>query len=824
MFGAAALFASACTMEIVDPQSQPVGEPSSIVFTAGVETRTTLVPDTDGDETVNHQIHWVSGDKINIDGVEFSTTDDGAKAYFTTESAFVEDNDYVAVYPASAGKSFDEITVPWEQSAVKGNFNSAAVVSVAKTTTTSLDFKNLTSILKFQVPAAASKVTISADQPLAGTVKVDWNNGEPTWVAVDGKTSNEVTVTGSLTAGVDYYVAVLPGEKANFKVSIDGNVSRTASTVNAKRSMVMNMGILPEPIGEGIFINSSGEYEISTESGLFKFADMVKAGNTFKGKTVKLTADIEMTQDWTPIGLGGQNDPTFMGTFDGKGYTISNLTVKAAEYPAFFGRKYCGDVLNVKFDKATVTGNHYGAVIVGWTDDTNYTWDGAEEKFKIHGCEVTNSTVTLSAEYDGTEWNNGDKAGAIVGYAYSITVSNNKVSNTTITGYRDLGGIVGTARGYGEFFTTVSGNEVGENVRIVVDNSHNYKNYTAASSYNLGSVWGRNEATNGAVNDLQENPAGATLVPPVSRNLEFAEATATAVVGETFTAPRLTGTTDGVTYTSSNPSVATVDASGNVTLVAAGETTITASAPDAQALFAGSASYTLTVTYPISDYALIGSHNNWSFSNLTPLYKDGDYFVVYDMSGLDEFKIVNKTATGWTDGSLTKNVGCGEQVKASGTTHITLHDNGSNIKVASTSVKYNLKIKNDFSEITIVESEMSGSASIYSIVGSNANWDSDIVLMTTSTSNILVAKNVYFKKDVGVKIRQDRDWKYSWSCDWKGLKVNKLMTCQKGYDCNMLFADNSSDWDKYYDVYVQLSNNAPSKFIIVIAGQSAPSF
>ena len=611
MFGAAALFASACTMEIVDPQSQPVGEPSSIVFTAGVETRTTLVPDTDGDETVNHQIHWVSGDKINIDGVEFSTTDDGAKAYFTTESAFVEDNDYVAVYPASAGKSFDEITVPWEQSAVKGNFNSAAVVSVAKTTTTSLDFKNLTSILKFQVPAAASKVTISADQPLAGTVKVDWNNGEPTWVAVDGKTSNEVTVTGSLTAGVDYYVAVLPGEKANFKVSIDGNVSRTASTVNAKRSMVMNMGILPEPIGEGIFINPSGEYEISTESGLFKFADMVKAGNTFKGKTVKLTDDIEMTQNWTPIGLGGQNDPTFMGTFDGQGYTISNLTVEAAEYPAFFGRKYCGDVLNVKFDKATVTGNHYGAVIVGWTDDTNYTWDGAKEKFKIHGCEVTNSTVTLSPEYTGTKWDNGDKAGAIVGYAYSITVSNNKVSNTTITGYRDLGGVVGAAIASGECFTTVSGNEVGENVSIVVDNSHNYKNFTEAASYNLGSVWGRSDDNGGKENELQVNPAGATLVPPVSRNLKFAEATATAVVGEDCKEPVLNGTTDGVTYSSSDETVATVDANGNVTAKKAGTVTITATAPDTKTLFAGSASYTLTV----KEILYLVPNSNWTQDN-----------------------------------------------------------------------------------------------------------------------------------------------------------------------------------------------------------------
>lgn len=50
-----------------------------------------------------------------------------------------------------------------------------------------------------------------------------------------------------------------------------------------------------------------------------------------------------------------------------------------------------------------------------------------------------------------------------------------------------------------------------------------------------------------------------------------------------------------VTYTSSNESVATVDAEGNITLVAAGETTITATSEATDAFKAGEASYVLTV-------------------------------------------------------------------------------------------------------------------------------------------------------------------------------------------------------------------------------------
>lgn len=64
-----------------------------------------------------------------------------------------------------------------------------------------------------------------------------------------------------------------------------------------------------------------------------------------------------------------------------------------------------------------------------------------------------------------------------------------------------------------------------------------------------------------------------------------------------FTAPTLTKPDDlAVSYSSSNTNVATVDAStGNVTLLAAGTTTITAKSEETDTYLAGEASYTLTV-------------------------------------------------------------------------------------------------------------------------------------------------------------------------------------------------------------------------------------
>ena len=87
-----------------------------------------------------------------------------------------------------------------------------------------------------------------------------------------------------------------------------------------------------------------------------------------------------------------------------------------------------------------------------------------------------------------------------------------------------------------------------------------------------------------------------TVSSKLTRALEFSAATASAILGDEFTAPTLSGVTEGVVYSSSNTAVATVDAAtGAVTLVGAGETTITAAAPESETHLAGTATYTLTV-------------------------------------------------------------------------------------------------------------------------------------------------------------------------------------------------------------------------------------
>lgn len=128
---------------------------------------------------------------------------------------------------------------------------------------------------------------------------------------------------------------------------------------------------------------------------------------------------------------------------------------------------------------------------------------------------------------------------------------------------------------------------------ILYSNSGNYfrcyTDKTGTSGYTLPTLY--------KLSGNSEGEGGETPEPELQeRNLAFSSNTATATVGEDFTEPTLSGATTGVTYSSSNTSVATVNEStGEVTLVAAGETTITAKAADDATYKAGEASYTLTV-------------------------------------------------------------------------------------------------------------------------------------------------------------------------------------------------------------------------------------
>lgn len=211
---------------------------------------------------------------------------------------------------------------------------------------------------------------------------------------------------------------------------------------------------------------------IYTVNDLIAFASNVKANNTYYGKTVLLMNDIDLEgSSFNGIGADNYGDfPSgfFNGTFDGQGYTISNMTVSNLvgnlSVAGFFnGLGNNAIVQNINFENASVESNHEAGVVAGYC--CTAAGNGVEQNPEavIDNCHVNNSTVISTAhnQTDSGEYDDGDKVGGIIGYT-KFEVKNCSVNNTTIIGVRDMGGIAGIS------YAAVSGCSV-DNVNIIRD-------------------------------------------------------------------------------------------------------------------------------------------------------------------------------------------------------------------------------------------------------------------------------------------------------------------------------------------------------------------
>lgn len=235
-----------------------------------------------------------------------------------------------------------------------------------------------------------------------------------------------------------------------------------------------------------------GGYEIYSAKGLQWLAEQVNGGNNFSGKTITLTADIDLDGiDWKPIGnVTSYPGITFAGTFDGGEHTISNLTTSdnttAHASAGLFG-SITGKVRNLKLENVTVSSSHYAGAIVG------YSSEGVG--MEISNCHVNGGTIVSSPEAVNGGHDNGDKVGGIIGYTVAGNVVKGcSVSNITVSGYRDIGGIAGGSAANVSNCTATA-------VTIVQDNTNAYKNerittYKSIIGRDLGGTKTGNTASN----------------------------------------------------------------------------------------------------------------------------------------------------------------------------------------------------------------------------------------------------------------------------------------------------------------------------------------
>ncbi len=244
---------------------------------------------------------------------------------------------------------------------------------------------------------------------------------------------------------------------------------------------------------------TDGVYEVKNGAELAWIAKQVNTGaNTFAGKTVRLAADIYLANaQWKAIGnVQSYPSQTFAGVFDGNGKTVFGLNVTSAEAAGLFG-SVSGQVKSLTVDGATVSSSHYAGVVCGYAS--------VDVGMRIENCHVKNATLVCTTEQIGAnEYDNGDKAGAIIGYmAAGGVVTGCTVENTKVTAYRDLGGIAGYSAG------TVENCLVLNAVVVTVDATHNYKNYpTLTETFDANSIVGHNAGT------VSNCSGDATLVVP----------------------------------------------------------------------------------------------------------------------------------------------------------------------------------------------------------------------------------------------------------------------------------------------------------------------
>ena len=257
---------------------------------------------------------------------------------------------------------------------------------------------------------------------------------------------------------------------------------------------------------DDLSVDESGAYLINTPQDVVTFRTLLnvtEGKNILSGVTFKLTDDIDLTG--ITLAAAGNDSKRFMGTFDGQGYTISNVNIQASgiQYVAFFGNVSGATIKDVTLHNVTVVGGSYTAGLVGFTRNStiencavtgNIDITGTSHVAAIHAGGVVSIT---DCEVNGTgsitgEWDVGGISGLIS--AGSTTIKNNSVSGVEIKseiGY--TGGIAGRVL-VGDAGITISGNDVSD-VTITVDDA----------SYSSSILLGATQTANGPV--VLENTA-----------------------------------------------------------------------------------------------------------------------------------------------------------------------------------------------------------------------------------------------------------------------------------------------------------------------------
>ena len=195
-------------------------------------------------------------------------------------------------------------------------------------------------------------------------------------------------------------------------------------------------------------------YQIANGAELAYLASSVNSGETYEDKCFVLTANINLNGlPWTPIAnsfsdalFGGTDYRIFAGNFDGKGYTISNVSIGSETTPfesdvfGLFGATG-GKISNLNLDTVSIHGvaKIASGYVVGIAGGLVGSSAGS-----IENCHVTGLAMDMSAPSNGyaaAYWVGG-LVGALDG-AQLINECSVSGSITEKAGKGSIGGLIG---------------------------------------------------------------------------------------------------------------------------------------------------------------------------------------------------------------------------------------------------------------------------------------------------------------------------------------------------------------------------------------------
>lgn len=279
------LLAAACSKDDLVPEAtQPTDGADGLVemtftATAAPATRTTL-GEKGADE--EYPVLWTSGDEIvvmpaygrfeksELEEMKFTTSIEGgtaARATFTGRTQPSE-NGYIAFYPADklveySGHEYNyfvDFTIPTEQRAIAGNFESGIAPSYAtpKQGSGDLEFKPMCGLVKFSLAGDVGNIKSvrfeAGGQVLSGTYSCNLYFNNTVDITGSESSKSHVILTGPFVAGKDYYMVVAP-------CSLSGGFSFTFTSDDG--SIHVKSGKIKDGYISGRYMGNFGTIDLS---------------------------------------------------------------------------------------------------------------------------------------------------------------------------------------------------------------------------------------------------------------------------------------------------------------------------------------------------------------------------------------------------------------------------------------------------------------------------------------------------------------------------------------------------------------------------------